>query len=180
MSGLVNDLLILASVDAGRDVELQPIDLGALAHDVVRKRSGVSIRTDGHAVISGDKSSLTRLMVILLDNAAKYGGGHTELTVVPENGTVTLSVADDGAGIDAEHVDRLFERFYRADPARNSAGYGLGLAIAHELAHALGGRLELRSELGAGTRFDFILPARHIRTAERRPSRRRPYLTALD
>jgi len=72
MSGLVNDLLILASVDAGRGVEHQPIDLGALAHDVVRKRPGVSIRTDGHAVISGDESSLTRLMVILLENAAKY------------------------------------------------------------------------------------------------------------
>lgn len=161
MSGLVNDLLILASVDAGRDVELQPIDLGALAHDVVRKRPGVSIRTDGHAVISGDKSSLTRLMVILLDNAAKYGDGHTELTVVPENGTVTLSVADDGAGIDTEHVDRLFERFYRADPARNSAGYGLGLAIAREVMSAHGGTIIAANRAEGGALFTASFPAGH-------------------
>jgi signal transduction histidine kinase len=135
--------------------------LGAVAHDVVLKRPGVSIRTDGHAVISGDKSSLTRLMVILLDNAAKYGDGHTELTVVPENGTVTLSVADDGAGIDTEHVDRLFERFYRADPARNSAGYGLGLAIAREVMSAHGGTIIAANRAEGGALFTASFPAGH-------------------
>ncbi len=158
--------LILASVDAGRGVEHQPIDLGALAHDVVRKRPGVSIRTDGHAVISGDESSLTRLMVILLENAAKYGDGHTELTVVPENGTITLSVADDGAGIETEHVDRLFERFYRADPARNSAGYGLGLAIAREIMSAHGGT----SSPPTGPKAGRCSPP-HSRPAIHRPNR---------
>ncbi len=81
--------------------------------------------------------------------------------MVPDNGTITLSVADDGAGIETEHVDRLFERFYRADPARNSAGYGLGLAIAREIVSAHGGTIIAANRAEGGALFTASFPAGH-------------------
>ncbi len=159
MSDLINDLLILASVDAGREVEHQPVDLGSLAHDVVRKRPEVSIDTPGKAVIAGDPASLTRLLVILLDNAAKYGRSRTEVSVHSDNGHVTLSVADDGDGIPTDEADRLFERFYRADPARTNSGFGLGLAIAREIVAAHGGEINGANRPEGGAVFTATFPA---------------------
>src|SRR5207244_3985044 len=74
------------------------------------------------------------------------------------NGRAFVEVIDSGSGISSDHLPHLFERFYKADPARSRGGSGLGLAIAMENARLLGGDIEVRSELGVGTSFRLVLP----------------------
>jgi signal transduction histidine kinase len=71
---------------------------------------------------------------------------------------VSIHVADSGGGIDSEHLSRIFDRFYRVDPSRASPGAGLGLAIAQEIARSHGGRIEVSSQPGRGSRFTVSLP----------------------
>jgi two-component system sensor histidine kinase SenX3 len=101
------------------------------------------------------------VLVNLLDNAVKYGGGGP-VTVRVENvdGTVRVSVADAGPGIAPADQQRIFEKFYRADPQQTIApgGTGLGLYISRELARRMEGRLDVSSEPGVGTTFVLELP----------------------
>ncbi len=100
-------------------------------------------------------------MVNLLDNAVRYTehGGIT-LGAAAEDGAVALWVEDTGIGIAEEHLDRVFERFYVVDPARSRelGGTGLGLAIVKHIAALHGGRVDVVSRPGQGTRFTFRLP----------------------
>jgi len=98
----------------------------------------------------------------LLDNAARFtpAGGRVSVEAHRVNGVCEVSVADTGAGIAAEHLPRLFERFYRADAARSRGvgGTGIGLAIARSVVEAHGGRIRAESEVGKGSVFTFELP----------------------
>ena len=93
----------------------------------------------------------------LLSNAFRWTpeGGRVSLEMSAENGRVSVVVADSGPGISPEERERIFRPFW----SRDGAGTGLGLSIARELAHALGGRIDLRSEPGLGARFELVLPA---------------------
>jgi two-component system, OmpR family, sensor histidine kinase CiaH len=103
-----------------------------------------------------------QLLVILLDNAVKFTspGGEVTLSVRPEEGRATVTVADTGIGIPAGELPRIFDRFYRGDDARRrSDGAGLGLSIAKWIVDAHGAELAIESEVGQGTRVTVRFPA---------------------
>ena len=115
-----------------------------------------------HCEITADKNMLKQVMRVLCDNAVKYTppGGTITLGVKKTMEGCMLSVTDTGAGIAAEDLPKIFDRFYRADKARKSSisGHGLGLSIARIIVIAHGGRITVRSKLGAGTTFHVHLP----------------------
>jgi signal transduction histidine kinase len=108
-------------------------------------------------VILSDGDRLLQIIVNLLSNAFRWTpeGGRVQLTLSAENGSVSVAVADSGPGIGADERERIFRPFW----SRDGSGTGLGLAIARELAVALGGRIDLQSEPGLGSRFELVLPA---------------------
>jgi signal transduction histidine kinase len=106
-------------------------------------------------VISTDGDRVLQIVSNLLDNAFAWtpDGGRISLELTSANGTIAVAVSDSGPGIGAEERERIFRPFW------SRAGTGLGLPIARELAHALGGELALESEVGQGSRFELRLPA---------------------
>jgi signal transduction histidine kinase len=115
------------------------------------------------ATLRADLKHLTLALSNLVDNAIRHGveGGRIRLTGRGENGTIVLSVEDDGPGIPKEHLPRIFERFYRVDKARSRepGGTGLGLAIAKHIVESHGGTIRVESTTGKGTRFVIRIPA---------------------
>ena len=112
------------------------------------------------AWVLGDRDALRQLLLILIDNAVKYtpAPGSVRLGVRRSGDDAVIEVADTGIGIAPEDQQRIFERFYRADPARSGNGAGLGLAIARWLVDAQGGRIEVESAPGRGSVFRVLLP----------------------
>ena len=167
---IVGDLLTLARADAGeRSIAHAPVyldDVAAEAVEAVRtlaeqKRVAVAVGRFEEARVTGDAALVRQLLVIVLDNAVKFtpGGGQVTLDVATEDGRATVVIADTGIGIPAEQLPRVFERFYRGDPARHEAdGAGLGLAIARWIADAHGARINLASPPGGGTRVTIVFP----------------------
>ncbi|WP_017913641.1 ATP-binding protein, partial [Xanthomonas sp. SHU 166] len=172
---LVNDALDLARIEAGRlELEQQPFDLGRLIAELeammgpMARSRDLAFALDNamppQVTARGDATRVRQILLNLLNNAIKFTEhGSVQLRVAPlqpQQG-VRFEVADTGPGINAEQQARLFQRFEQADGPRTAARYGgsgLGLAISQELAVAMGGRIELRSRLGAGTRFVVDLP----------------------
>jgi two-component system, OmpR family, sensor histidine kinase MtrB len=157
---LVEDLMEIARFDAGvESVRSEPVELSAVVEAAVRAR-----RWDGRVRLEAEKVDLTSdprrlegIVANLVGNALQHGGSSVEVRVGREDGSPFVEVADRGPGIPPEHLPHLFERFYKADPSRSGGGTGLGLAIAQENARLLGGRIEVWSELGKGSRFTLRL-----------------------
>ncbi len=174
IGNLVADLRFLSALE-GRVPDAhearEPVSLRELAHHVsetVRPRAeerktSVSIDIDDDVVALGDTDHVERVLLNLVDNAVKYGraGGTITVRGRKKGGRVVVEVTDDGPGIPADHIDRVFDRFYRVDRGRSRAvgGTGLGLAIVKQLAEAMGGSAAVTSELGKGARFVVELPA---------------------
>jgi two-component system, OmpR family, sensor histidine kinase CiaH len=172
MERLTNDMLTLARSDLDElELAVAEIDLAALAGKVVRQVMPLAhersidlalepVRTA--VTVEADPNRLQQVVLILLDNALKYtpGGGTVRVQVARHGNEASLAVTDTGEGISPEHLARLFDRFYRVDPARSRAqgGAGLGLAIARSLVAAHGGQLSLSSQPGAGTTALVRLP----------------------
>jgi two-component system sensor histidine kinase MtrB len=158
---LVEDLTSLAGLDAGREeVRTEPFDLGALIAGTVRSRgwSGrVTVRPEPIQLVS-DRSRVDRIVANLIGNALEHGGGEVEVRARIEGEAITVEVADRGPGIEPADLDRVFDRFFRGDPARSGPGSGLGLAIARENARLLGGDVVATSEVGVGSTFALRLP----------------------
>ncbi len=160
---IVEDLLTLARADAGeRTVRHVPIyldDIAAEAVDAVRtlaeqKHVQLKVGTFEEAKIAGDPALVRELLLIVLDNAVKFtpAAGNVRLDVATADGRASVAVTDTGVGIPAEQLPRVFERFYRGEPARHEAqGAGLGLAIARWIADAHGASIDITSTPGAGT-----------------------------
>jgi signal transduction histidine kinase len=124
----------------------------------------VSFALRGEAAALGDRQGLVQVLRNLLDNAVRHApsNGHVRVDVErTAQGTVVIAVTDDGEGIPAQALPRIFERFYRADSsrARHVGGTGLGLAIVKHLVGAMGGQVSAESELGRGTTIRIVLPA---------------------
>jgi two-component system phosphate regulon sensor histidine kinase PhoR len=115
------------------------------------------------AAVHADPEALRQVLANVLDNAARYtpAGGRVEVTAARTPDGVRIEVRDTGPGIPSDHLSRIFERFYRVDPARSRelGGTGLGLAIVKHLMDAHGGRAEALSTLGAGTTIRLTFPA---------------------
>ncbi len=168
---LVNDLLLLARADAGQHLVLGPAEIGPLLRDAFRAarffREAVALALDEppDAWVIGDGDRLKQLLLILLDNAMKYTpeGGQVGLGArqAVRRGVegVEIHVSDTGTGIPAEEQERIFERFYRIDRARGSAGAGLGLAIARWIVDEHQGSITVQSAPGEGSTFTVWLPA---------------------
>ncbi|MBV8064374.1 MAG: HAMP domain-containing histidine kinase [Actinobacteria bacterium] len=164
---LVGDVLDLAKLNANRFTVLEEeVDMGELCArayaafgEVARQRS-IDYRSEASAspVIVTDGDRVLQIISNLLSNAFRWTpeGGRIALALAAENGTVSVVVSDSGPGVSPEERERIFRPFW----SRDGAGTGLGLAIARELANALGGRIDLRSEPGLGARFELILPNR--------------------
>jgi len=181
MNRLVGDLLSLSRVEAEErrrptsEVELAVVLKGAIqALAPVAESRGVVLLRDGEATdlrVTGDPDQLTQVFSNLIENGIKYGGagGEVRVTVlrlgyepVLRGPALKVVVADKGEGIDAMHLPRLTERFYRVDShrSREQGGTGLGLAIVKHIVARHRGRLKIESEKGKGSRFCVILPAR--------------------
>jgi signal transduction histidine kinase len=168
---LVERLLKLARIDAGVDLlRPEPVDVSDLAEQcaaIVRplaEARGLTLRLhcEGEAVVNADPAKLREVITNLLHNAVEYNrpDGSIDLTVERHNGTLCVEVRDTGIGIAPEDRARLFERFYRADPSRQSEGLhaGLGLAIVKGYVDLMGGSIRVDSTLGEGSAFRVELP----------------------
>lgn len=169
MKELVERLLFLARHDKKTlMLEMEVFDPTEIMSSVHRDAKLLSpahqfeLKLDGNMTVNGDKGMLKQLMRILLDNAIKYTppGGRIILTMGREGEECVLSVTDTGAGISAQELPRIFDRFYRSEKARKaqSSGHGLGLSIARIIVVAHGGKLHVRSKEGAGSTFSVRLP----------------------
>jgi signal transduction histidine kinase len=162
---LVNDVLDLAKLDSRRFTVLtEEVDMGRLLEraystftDEARRR-GIEYthETDGAPVIVSDGDRVLQIISNLLSNAFRWtpDGGHIGLALQSRNGVVAVDVADTGPGIAPDERERIFRPFWSTD----GRGTGLGLPIARELAVALGGRIELDTKVGKGSRFRLVLP----------------------
>jgi signal transduction histidine kinase len=173
---LVVDLLLLTRMDANgtawlRMEEQGLKDLVVRAIDNMRMVGGqrslqVIVGEGAEDVrVRGDGDQLYRMLTNLLDNAIRYTGSHGQIVVTLrrsdyEDGWASISVADDGCGIEPEKLPRIFDRFYRADESRTrqTGNAGLGLAICQSIVRAHGGRIGVESEVGLGTVFTVDLP----------------------
>ncbi len=183
MSRLVGELLTLARADGGFVLRREPVDLASLVDEVAaqaRLLAGsrrVDVNVPDRLVVTGDPDALRQVALILLENAIKYTEPDDRIEVRLElrYTEACLTVTDTGVGIDAEHLPRIFDRFYRADPARSSGGTGLGLSIARWIVEQHGGRIEVETTPGKGSTFAVHLPRSSSDAAgEAAPVRRAP------
>jgi two-component system phosphate regulon sensor histidine kinase PhoR len=137
--------------------------LGSLA---ATERVILAARDDGAPEVETDADRLRRILENIVENAIKYtpAGGKVEVTAERAGRAAAIVVQDDGPGIAAEHLPRIFERFYRVDKARSRAvgGTGLGLAIVRHLAESIHATVTVTSEPGRGSRFVVTVPARAV------------------
>jgi len=172
MEKLITDLLFLARTDLKQtDIEFTKTDISELLNEIVLSVSpaaseqniGISLITENTPLyIFADKSKIEQLMLIILDNALQYtpDGGSITVSAGSYNGMVNVSVTDTGIGISEEDIDKIFDRFYRADKARSrrQGGTGLGLSIAKFIVEAHKGTISARSTLGNGTVIEIGFP----------------------
>jgi signal transduction histidine kinase len=175
LTRIVEDLFLLARADAGHlPIRRESLYLEDLVHDITRSVRSVAeqqgVKVDLHGVVEapfdGDADLLGRLLLNLLDNAIKYSpkGASVDVELGHHGNNYEISVADTGPGIPQEAQQRIFERFFRADSARESSdgtatsGAGLGLAIARRVAELHSGRLDLVESRPGRTEFRITLP----------------------
>ena len=170
---LVDQLLDLSRLESGEvPLRIERLPLQPLVDELISEIEvalggrGVDVRNDVPAdlpALSADRERVHQVLFNLIDNAVRFtpAGGHVTVSARRRNGSVEVVVADTGSGISAEHLPRLFERFYRADPARarGDGGTGIGLAIARSVVEAHGGQIRARSQPGRGSVFTFDLPS---------------------
>lgn len=167
---LVEDLLDLSRIESrGFRLSMEPIELKPIFSQVLglfRERASkkdVSLEDAAGDVpkVRADRRALEHVLTNLVDNAVKYcgPGAHVWVKVSTTHDAVTVSVGDDGPGIDERHLPRVFERFYRVDAGRSRdvGGTGLGLSIVKHLVEAMGGTVSVESQLNRGTTFSFTL-----------------------
>jgi signal transduction histidine kinase len=175
MQRIVDDLLDPSRLESGRWLpEVAEVDFHAVAEEVLTgvKRTadekGLLLETSvdiGATVVVADRTAVRQILSNLVENAVRHtSNGSITVFAERDNSGVWIGVRDTGPGIAAEHLTRIFERFYRVDVGRDrdSGGTGLGLAIVKHLVEAHGGRVTASSEPGMGTRIAVFFPDRSI------------------
>ena len=179
---LVSELLELSRLQGGEPLPLrEPCSVDRIIAEVIdRSRTAaaakeIELRVLGARGLTayGNESQLVTAVTNLVENAIAYSHDRTRVDVIVSNGdtAVHISVRDEGIGIEPRDLDRIFERFYRADRARSrsTGGTGLGLAIVKHIATNHGGRVEVASTVGEGSTFTLRLPARSLDLGEPQP-----------
>src|ERR1051325_5850939 len=174
MQGLIDDILELTAIEGG-NVQLRAasVELHELVQEVCAsldaKAAAQGVRLENRVgpevMVYADLRRLEQMLTNLIDNAIKFSREHGRVVISNEAGTRDqILVHDDGDGIPAQHLERLFERFYRVDRARSRdlGGTGLGLAIVKHLALLHGGEVTVTSELGKGSTFTIHLPKKDL------------------
>jgi signal transduction histidine kinase len=159
MTSLVESLLYLAKVDYEDKPQFAPLDLGEILDEVLlplepvihEKNIVLKVESTGGATVNGDKTQIHRLLAILIDNAIKYTSGSISVTI---DKPAQITVQNSSEAIPAEKLDKLFDRFYRADEAHEYTGsFGLGLASAKAIVETHKGKISCKSDEAGGTRF---------------------------
>jgi heavy metal sensor kinase len=163
---LTNNLLYLASADAGREPEQRPVELDVVCLEVYRQTKdmrpdvNVHLGSEDQVSVVGDRDLLKQMVLNITENAVKYSppGGHVTLSLSKNDGQARIVVEDTGPGIPPDQLPRVFERFYRGSDRGKMGGSGLGLAIAQWVARAHRGEIRVESKVGRGSTFSAILP----------------------
>jgi heavy metal sensor kinase len=169
LSTLVQDLLFLARSDSGNlEVGKTPVNLSDIVADVALPLQALAetaevtfvVAASTPAWVEGNDSMLFRLLFNLGENAIKYtpADGKVEIVLQPDVQNAILEVRDTGPGISPEEQERIFDRFYRGDPARSRGGTGLGLTLARSIVFLHHGHISVESTAGQGSRFRVVLP----------------------
>ena len=174
MAHVVDDILMLADIES-LETPYEPVPIRRVVDEAVARAQpaaserGVTIEVGGagfDTIVDGNVEHLVSAIANLLDNAVKYTDpdrdSTVEIEVSSDQGSVTITVRDQGIGIGGEHIDRVFERFYRVDRGRNrsSGGTGLGLSIVNNVVRTHGGSVEVESVPAEGSVFRITLPER--------------------
>ena len=172
---LVDQLLDLSKLESGEvALQIEPMPLAPVIDQVLSEfsvgRAVTDVELDAQVpddlLVEADRERIHQVVFNLVDNAVRFTppGGAVTIRAWREDDRVGVEVSDTGVGVAPEHLSRLFERFYRADPARSrddGGGTGIGLAIARSIVEGHGGRIVATSEPGRGATFTFDLPAAH-------------------
>lgn len=170
LTRLINDILVLSDIENSKDIKLENIFINEILEDIVylmensAKDKNIKLFIVGDKVspIKGDKDNFKQMMINLVDNGIKYTekGGQVYIGAKEEDNNCIVWVEDTGVGISKEHVERLFERFYRVDKARSRSqgGTGLGLAIVKHIILSFNGTINIESQEGKGSKFIIKIP----------------------
>ncbi len=171
LKSIIDNLLTLGKADQGvLDLHLEEVPLDSLIKDLYddsevlaeAKHITVELKKAEPVTVVGDRGRLRQLFLNIVDNAIKYTpeGGHVAISVERQNGAALVEVEDNGIGIPAQDLDKIFDRFYRVDKARSRelGGTGLGLSIAKWIAELHRGSISVQSELNKGSKFTVRLP----------------------
>ena len=154
---LVNDLLLLARADAGRNLAKESVDISSLLEETCRQarqldsQRGISLDAAPSLKVMGDRDAIKQVLLIALDNALKHSSGDVNVIAQKNGAQVEIRVQDFGEGIPPEKLDHVFERFYRGDEDSVIPGFGLGLSIAKSLVDGMQGAIDIKSETGKGS-----------------------------
>lgn len=167
MREMTEQLLLLAKQPEQWNIQLERLDITRLAQESTRAfreayHREVDCDDPGSIWVISDESKLKQMLFILLDNARKYSEDAIEVRLEAKGQECRICIVDSGIGMPEEELSKVFDRFYRVDPARTrsggASGSGLGLSLAKDIAGAIGARVELKSAEGVGTEASIILP----------------------
>lgn len=168
MTNLTNSLLEDTKfIELKYDQNIKKVDIEKLINKAVHlteanwKRKNLSINVSvENTLLTGNEAMLTRLIIILLDNAIKFSPIKSEIEIKTHTskGYLYIKVRDEGLGIPSDKKDLIFDRFYKIDTSRNSEGHGLGLYLAKEIANAHKGTIKVHSEENKGSEFEIKIP----------------------
>ena len=162
---LVNNLLQLARADAGRSLAKEPVDVPLVLEETIRQANQldpqrkIGLQTTPNLKLLGEKDALKQILLIALDNALKHSAGDIHVSAGRSGSMAEIRVQNFGEGIPPEKLERIFDRFYRANDGPAIQGFGLGLPIAKALVEAQNGEIKLESTVGQGSVVILRFPA---------------------